>query len=550
MAGSIFLLSAIVFLPALGALLLAFLPKGKVEAIRWVTLIVTLLVLAFTIFSLLPGFETADESSRWMQETFNVDWIPSFNIHYYMGLDGISLPLVVLTAFICVLAMAASWPIKKHVKGYCILFLLLETGMLGVFMSLDFFLFYVFWEVMLLPMYFLIGVWGGPKREYAAIKFFLYTLIGSVLMLIAILMLFFNSDLKQVVDASNFNGGSVQWDKLNISASEEAELGIQQSDSGDVKFALWRKGGDAEQLVVQFHNLGESTESARAEYSPQGGTVDVFLNSSSTGGDLVSAINENDAVKDVLRVAVPNEQLDKSVAPKEAYDDKKNLIPEDKRDASAVLGFSLKLALATVGEKNKQEKNELKQQIAQAEREGNDAKKQKLEQELEKLERMDEQMQRAQDLADKLSKVQQNLAKGNRQQAADQLDQVADQLQEMQDELNQLESQLKTLDQVMDQIAQAKNAMGCKQCGGKGCASCKGQGNTLAGGDGKGDKQGRPANNARGKGAGAGFRPEKENDTGFFESKVDAEVKRGTVVRIGEAGGANVAGLSREQIKE
>src|SRR4029079_7346322 len=98
-------------------------------------------------------------------------------------------------AFVCLLAMGASWSIEKYVKGYCILFLLLETGMLGVFAALDFFLFYVFWEVMLLPMYFLIGVWGGPRKEYAAIKFFLYTLVGSVLMLIAILMLYFSSDL-------------------------------------------------------------------------------------------------------------------------------------------------------------------------------------------------------------------------------------------------------------------------------------------------------------------------------------------------------------------
>ena len=113
-----------------------------------------------------------------------------------MGVDGISFTLVLLTSFVSLLSMAASWNITKHVKAYCILFLLLETGMLGVFLALDFFLFYVFWEVMLLPMYFLIGVWGGPRREYAAIKFFLYTLVGSVLMLIAILMLYFNSDLK------------------------------------------------------------------------------------------------------------------------------------------------------------------------------------------------------------------------------------------------------------------------------------------------------------------------------------------------------------------
>jgi NADH-quinone oxidoreductase subunit M len=112
-----------------------------------------------------------------------------------MGADGISMPLVMLTALVCLLAAGASWSVTKYVKAYCVLFLLLETGMLGVFLALDFFLFYVFWEVMLLPMYFLIGVWGGPRREYAAIKFFLYTLVGSVLMLVAILMLYFASDL-------------------------------------------------------------------------------------------------------------------------------------------------------------------------------------------------------------------------------------------------------------------------------------------------------------------------------------------------------------------
>src|SRR5258708_17843001 len=110
-----------------------------------------------------------------------------------MGMDGISLPLVLLTSFISMIAMGASWPITKSVRGYCILFLLLETGMLGVFLALDFFLFYVFWEVMLLPMYFLIGVWGGPRREYAAIKFFLFTLLGSVFILIALLAFYFTN---------------------------------------------------------------------------------------------------------------------------------------------------------------------------------------------------------------------------------------------------------------------------------------------------------------------------------------------------------------------
>src|SRR5262249_45471509 len=122
------------------------------------------------------------------------NWIPSFNINYFMGVDGVSLPLVLLTTIVSFLAMIASWHVQKGVKAYCILFLLLLTGMLGCFMALDFFLFYVFWEVMLLPMYFLIGIWGGPRREYAAIKFFLYTLFGSVLILIAMLAFYFSSD--------------------------------------------------------------------------------------------------------------------------------------------------------------------------------------------------------------------------------------------------------------------------------------------------------------------------------------------------------------------
>ncbi len=138
------LLSAIVFLPALGALALAFIPGNRGEEIRWATLGLTLVVLALCVFGLLTQFETVGDGADQMQQVFNKSWIPSFNIYYFMGLDGISFPLVMLTAFISVLAMGASWSITKHIKGYCILFLLLETGMLGVFMALDFFLFYVF----------------------------------------------------------------------------------------------------------------------------------------------------------------------------------------------------------------------------------------------------------------------------------------------------------------------------------------------------------------------------------------------------------------------
>jgi NADH-quinone oxidoreductase subunit M len=197
---NVYLLSFIVFFPALGAIVLAFMPSEKKDFLRFFTLVVTLIVLAPVLYIAIPGQGQGhfDLAASQMQSVFNLPWIPSFDIQYFMGFDGISYPLVALTAVVSVLACGASWSIEKHVKAYCILFLLLETGMLGVFLALDFFLFYVFWEVMLLPMYFLIGVWGGPRKEYAAIKFFLYTLLGSVLMLVAILMLYFASDLKRL----------------------------------------------------------------------------------------------------------------------------------------------------------------------------------------------------------------------------------------------------------------------------------------------------------------------------------------------------------------
>src|SRR5262249_15603859 len=119
------------------------------------------------------------------------EWIKQFRINYYLGVDGISMALVLLTTVLSFLAMIASWKIDRYVKGYLILYLLLETGMLGTFLALDFFLFFIFWEVMLLPMSFLIGIWGGPRREYAAIKFFLYTMLGSVFILIALLGFYF-----------------------------------------------------------------------------------------------------------------------------------------------------------------------------------------------------------------------------------------------------------------------------------------------------------------------------------------------------------------------
>ena len=185
-----FLLSAIIFVPTIGALLLALLFDSKnSEAMRLFAMATTLVTFGLTLM-LWGHFE---EGTSGIQFEVAKQWIPTWNVYYRLGVDGISLPLVLLTGLISALAMGASWSITRHVKGYLVLFLMLESGMMGVFLSLDFFLFYVFWEVMLLPMYFLIGVWGGPRKEYAALKFFLYTLAGSVLMLVAMLMFYFNA---------------------------------------------------------------------------------------------------------------------------------------------------------------------------------------------------------------------------------------------------------------------------------------------------------------------------------------------------------------------
>lgn len=214
-------LSLLTFLPAVASLVLLCFGKGQQQVIKQVTLAITAVtfLLSLGLWVGWPGIEF-EVGQAGMQHLFSAEWIPTLNIHYLMGVDGISLPLVVLTTFISLLAMGASWNIDKHVKAYCILFLLLETGMIGVFLALDFFLFYVFWEIMLLPMYFLIGIWGGPRREYAAIKFFLFTLFGSVLMLVAILMLYFSSDLRGLDDTTLAEVGITE---ARIGAIESAD---------------------------------------------------------------------------------------------------------------------------------------------------------------------------------------------------------------------------------------------------------------------------------------------------------------------------------------
>jgi NADH-quinone oxidoreductase subunit M len=183
------ILSWMIFFPLVGAAIVAIVPKNQHNLIRWISAGATALPLALAVKVFL-SFDRATTDFQFIERT---PWIRAFNIDYYLGIDGISVTMVLLTALLCFICIFASWGIVKGVKGYFVMFLLLDTGMMGVFCSLDFFLFYVFWEVMLLPMYFLIGIWGGPRREYAAIKFFLYTLFGSVLMLLVMLAFYFFS---------------------------------------------------------------------------------------------------------------------------------------------------------------------------------------------------------------------------------------------------------------------------------------------------------------------------------------------------------------------
>ena len=196
------ILSWITFLPVLGMIIVLMLPKEKKDWVRWTALAVAAFQVVLAVFLFmrfdrsLGGINT--EAGMQFLEKFSwidirsVSWFGRLHIEYFLGIDGISVVMVLLTAIISFIAVISSWNIEKSIKGYFALFLLLDTGMMGVFVALDFFLFYVFWEVMLLPMYFLIGVWGGPRREYAAIKFFLYTLLGSVLMLLAMIALYFS----------------------------------------------------------------------------------------------------------------------------------------------------------------------------------------------------------------------------------------------------------------------------------------------------------------------------------------------------------------------
>src|SRR5512137_390666 len=181
-------LNLVIFFPLVGVLVLLLMPSDKKRLLRWTALITTLVTFGLSIWML----TMFDKSNPDLQLGLALPWIQvaGWNISYAIGVDGLSILLVLLTTFLTPISILSTWnAVEDRVKDFMLFFLLLEVGMLGVFLAQDLFLFYIFWEFTLVPMYFLIGIWGGPRRIYAALKFFLYTMAGSILMLLAILWL-------------------------------------------------------------------------------------------------------------------------------------------------------------------------------------------------------------------------------------------------------------------------------------------------------------------------------------------------------------------------
>ena len=192
------LLSIVTFFPLAGAIVVLLLPKERADWIRWTSLLLSLVPLALSI---VLWVAVSQSSKAGMHFVERAEWIQAIGIYYQMGVDGISVPMIFLTALLTTLAVIYSFIVQDRPKEYYAFFLILEMAMIGVFVALNFFLFYIFWELSLVPMYFLIGLWGAPPRKegrivrggpYAAIKFFIYTLAGSVFILLAILAIYFS----------------------------------------------------------------------------------------------------------------------------------------------------------------------------------------------------------------------------------------------------------------------------------------------------------------------------------------------------------------------
>jgi NADH-quinone oxidoreductase subunit M len=205
-------LTLLTFFPLVGILILFFIPGDRKNALRWTALIVSLFTFGISLW-VLRMFNASDPN---LQLVAQYDWITvaGWNIQYYLGVDGLSILLILLTTFLTPISILSTWTaVEERLKEFMLFFLLLEIGMVGVFVAQDLFLFYIFWEFTLVPMYFIIGIWGGPRRIYAAIKFFLYTMAGSILMLLAILWLGINGGTFSVPDliAQHNIPANIQW---------------------------------------------------------------------------------------------------------------------------------------------------------------------------------------------------------------------------------------------------------------------------------------------------------------------------------------------------
>jgi proton-translocating NADH-quinone oxidoreductase, chain M len=206
------MLTLIVFLPLLGAIVSLFLPKENHDIHRKWALVVSLAALVLVLGMWGPF----DASNPGIQFEQRANWIPSIGVSYHVGVDGISYPMLIITGIVSVLAILASWNIEHRSKEFFAWMLALQTAMYGVFVALDYILFFLFWELLLVPMYFIIGIWGGPRREYAAIKFFIYTMVGSAIMLVGILATYLRAglgtfDILTIAESANFDPRFQFW---------------------------------------------------------------------------------------------------------------------------------------------------------------------------------------------------------------------------------------------------------------------------------------------------------------------------------------------------
>ncbi len=220
------ILSTVIWLPILGGLLVLFSGDKAPGISRWLAL--TVAVLTFLLS--LPLWTGFDATTAAMQFQENHPWIESFKVNYHLGVDGISMPLILLTTFVTILVVIAGWEVIQYKPNqYMAAFLIMEGVMVGVFSALDAMLFYVFWEAMLIPMFIIIGIWGGPNRVYATIKFFLYTFLGSVLMLVALVYMYFQSGSMSILD----------FHQLKLGMTEQVLIFLAFLAAFAVKVPMW-----------------------------------------------------------------------------------------------------------------------------------------------------------------------------------------------------------------------------------------------------------------------------------------------------------------------